>query len=182
MSAVSSPARMIHRCAWFSVCVAIAFASSPVGATVLQGPIDHLPEAVVVFTWGDGPHDLAQEWSLANPYFGGWFYGSTYTTMSNADVYTFTGLSDPTTVTNADSFPYSDSAVIGREGDCVFFRGTNGYYGAWRIDAIDPTGGNTPPYADLSGRWYFQDNGTGNFSEASPVQATTWGTIKALLK
>jgi hypothetical protein len=167
----------------FGWCLAVLLimASSPVGATVLTGPIVDLPEATVTFYWGDGAHDLYQQWSVANKT-SGWFYGSTYVGTSNADVYTYSGLTDPTMVTNAESFTYNDSAVMASEGDCVFFRGTNGFYGAWRIDTIDPLPGQVPPYAELNGQWYFQDNGTGNFSQATPVQGATWGAIKALLK
>jgi len=165
------------------LCLLIAVAPSRSGATVLQGPIVNLPEAYVVFTWGDGQHDLYQEWSVANANLGrGWFYGSTYFPgMSNADVYVYPNLPDPTMVTNAETFTYDNVALIASEGDCVFFRGLNGYYGVWRIDAIDPLP-NPPPYGELDGRWYFQDDGTGNFSQPTPVAASTWGSIKALLK
>jgi len=180
MSAVCSPTRLFHRCGWF-LCLSIALASSPVGATVLTGPLSHVPEAVGLFTWGDGVHDLYQQWSIANSN-AGWFYGSSYVGTSNADVYTYPGLTDPTMITNAESFTYSNVVTMGSEGDCVFFRGTNGYYGAWRIDLINPIAGGQPPYGELNGQWYFQSDGTGNFSQASPVEPSTWGSIKALLK
>ena len=160
--------------------VLLVLTSLPVGATVLQGPIVDLPEGTGLFTWGDGIHDLYQQWSVANVNFSGWFYGSSYFGTSNADVYTYPGLTDPTTITNAESFTYSTVTVNASEGDCVFFRGTNGFYGAWRIDTIDPL--PKGPLAELNGRWYFQDDGTGNFSQATPVEGTTWGAIKALLK
>ena len=37
-----------------------------------------------------------------------------------------------------------------------FFIESNGYYGAWAIDAIDPTGEEFP-VAELDGRWYFRE-------------------------
>jgi len=181
MFTIRSSARWIERFR-FGWClgVLLIMASSPVGATVLTGPIVDLPESVGLFYWGDGTHDLYQQWSVANVKFSGWFYGSTYSGTSNADVYTYPGLTDPTMVTNAESFTYNSVVVQASEGDCVFFRGTNGFYGAWRIDAIDPLPGGFP-YAELNGQWYFQDDGTGNFSQATPVQGSTWGAIKARL-
>jgi len=50
----------------FGWCLAVLLimASSPVGATVLTGPIVDLPEATVTFYWGDGAHDLYQQGRL----------------------------------------------------------------------------------------------------------------------
>ena len=152
-------------------------------STVLTGEIIDLPESTGLFYWGDGIHDLFQQWSARVTDSSGWFYGSTYSGTSNADVYVYRQLTDPTTVTNAEVFPYTDVVDWAGEGDSVFFRGTNGYYGAWRIDSIDPLPGG-PPYAELDGRWYFQDDGSGCFAAdcgATAVEASTWGSIKALM-
>jgi hypothetical protein len=59
---------------------------------------------------------------------------------------------------------------MAEEGDTVFFRGLNGYYGAWRIDDIIP--GNPPhmyPYTYLYAQWYFQDDRSANFCSSTPV-------------
>ena len=113
----------------------------------------------------------------------GWFYGSNYHD-SNADVYVYPGLDDPTTIADASVFVYCDSSsetcpspygssssAWAQEGDTVFFRGVNGKYGAWKIENIynDPT--NSMDYAALDGTWYFQDDGTGNFSDLAPIIA-----------
>jgi hypothetical protein len=155
-------------------------AVSSVNATVLSAPISDLPESSGLFYWGDGVHDLYQQWSVYYPDSSGWFYGSTHS-WSNADVYVFRGLADPTTITDATVSNYTNLVDWAGEGDTVFFRGTNGFYGAWRIDSIYPLWGGPHPAA-LSGRWYFQDDGTGCFSgdcAPTPVQATTWGRVKA---
>ena len=149
-------------------------------ATLLTGAINDLPESGAYGTgsyyWGDGVNDLFQEWS-ANTMLPegsginyGWFYASNYSN-SNADVYLYSGLADISTITDASIFSYTTAdAILGGEGDTVFFRGTNGYYGAWRIDDIyvNPAG-NVFPYTFLTGQWYFQDDGTGNFSDSPPI-------------
>ncbi len=130
---------------------------------VLTGPIIDLPESRCIFSWGDGIHNLEHEWSLRAYYNSGWFYGSDYS-WSNADVYVYSGLSDITTIADASVFPYVKShAVAAYEGDYVFFRGVNGYYGAWRIDDVYPSSAPGVPYAYLNGQWYFQDDGTACF-------------------
>jgi len=137
----------------------------PAQPAVLSGPIDRLPESVKLLAWGDGIHNLFQEWSVKNWESSGWFYGSAYSSSSNADVYVYVGLTNPTTVANAAVFTYSRQSVWASEGDTVFFRGTNGYYGAWRIDDVYPTGNppGSPPYAYLRARWYFQSDGSASF-------------------
>jgi hypothetical protein len=79
-------------------------------ATVLTGPITDLPEGVSPFYWGDGVNDLYQTWSVRQFDSSGWFYGTDYYPwVSNADVYIYRGLTDPTGITNAETFPYSNS-------------------------------------------------------------------------
>ena len=131
------------------------------GATVLTGLLEGVPESVGVVTWGDGINDLSQQWSVRDLDMSGWFYGSQG--GSNADVFVYSGLTDIRTVTDASVFSYSVSTVLAFETDYVFFRGQNGYYGAWRIDDVYPSGGSSLPYAYLDGQWYFQDDGTASF-------------------
>ena len=145
-------------------------------ATLLTGTINDLPESSGLYYWGDGINDLFQDWSTntvlpegSGKHYG-WFYAS-YANWSNADVSVYSGLTDPTTVTDASIFTYvTTTAILGGEGDTVFFRGINGYYGAWRIDDIylNPAG-NVFPYTFLTGQWYFQDDGTGDFSDSAPI-------------
>ena len=159
-----------------------ALLASPSHATVLTGAIVDLPEWIPGFTWGDGAHSLYQTWSVYIASEAGYFYGAGHEALSTADVHVSPGLIDPTTITDAESFTYTHDYATASEGDCVFFRGTNGYYGVWRIDAIDPLPG-PGAFAKLSGQWYFQDNRTGDFSHGpTAVRGATWGAIKAIYR
>ena len=155
----------------------LLFFASVAGATVLSGAIVEL-RASTGFSWGDGAHDLNQVWSVNEPESSGFFFGSAL--GSNADIYVYRGLTDPTHVMDAQSLPYTAQSDWAGEGDMVFFRGTNGYYGAWRIDAITPCPGEG--CAVLSGQWYFQDDGGADFSGGVPVHVWTWGEIQGLFR
>jgi hypothetical protein len=171
----------------FALALALSCAGAAAAHTaVLSGPLINVPESRGVFTWGDGVNDLFQQWSYRTSG-SGWFYGSTYFYTSNADVFVYHGLANPTAITNAESFPYTDSSAAGVPGDTVFFRGMNGRYGAWAIAAIDvialpPAPG---PWSVLSGTWYFQTDGSGCFAASCGVTGTTqrtWGRIKQLYR
>ncbi len=149
--------------------------SVSVNATVLTGTINGLPESQGPYYWGDNINDLYQEWSGRYIDLSGWFYPSNHSVIdSNVDVYRFIGLSDPTTVSDATGFAYTtNDAIWAEEGDTVFFKGTNGYYGAWRIDDIYSSGCAYTPWMCLNGQWYFQDDGSGNFSSALVPEPST---------
>lgn len=140
-------------------------------ATVLTGEINAMVSETS-FSWGNGTDDLFQTWSTTG-WHSGYFYGSTsHQTRSNAGIYVVAGLTDPTTI-DASLLSYTTSGYLrATSGDTVFFKGTNGYYGAWRIDDIDNTtevvqGVEIGSLGLLTGQWYFQDDGTGNFSDSS---------------
>lgn len=157
--------------------------ASPAEGTVLAGPITNLPESSGAYCWGDGLHNLCQDWSYRTAD-SGWFYGSSYS-WSNADIYIARGLADPTTVNNADSFAYTDAVDWANEGDSVFFRGRNGFYGAWQIIRIDPLPNIPAPRGALTGKWYFQTDGTGCFTGGcgvTPARHVTWGSLKAIYR
>ena len=140
---------------------------STVHSTVLTGPLQDVPESIGTFSWGDGLHNLFQQWSVMAADYAGWVYGTSYTYTSNADVYVASDMTDPTTVADASSFTYTDTYQYMEEGDTVFFRGANGYYGAWSVADIYPSASDAywpPPRAYLNGTWYFQSDGSGNFS------------------
>lgn len=145
-------------------------------ATVISGSIINLPESAgFPFYWGDGSNDLYQEWSAAATGVmatNGWFYGSTYS-WSNADIYVYANLSDPTSISDATGFTYASSAIKAEEGDTVFFHGTNGYYGAWYIEDIYPNLTSAGPESFLTGQWYFQDNKSGDFTTGATVPEPT---------
>ena len=153
----------MRRTTFMLIATLIIVVAPRVRADVLTGPINDLPESSGPFYWGDGTNDLYQMWSTANAPSTGWFYASDYS-WSNADIYVYAGLTDPTTISDATVFSYTTSgAVVAWEGDTVFFRGTNGYYGAWRLDDFYPSDDGSFPYSYLDAQWYFQDDGSGNF-------------------
>ena len=66
---------------------------------------------------------------------------------------------DPLEVVAAENFDYTHEAVQAFEGDTVFFRGRNGFFGAWTITEIEGA-----QDAVLSGTWYFRADGGGDFT------------------
>lgn len=132
-----------------------------------QNPPYNYSDAMVTLSWGDGSHNLTAQWEYASSYGSGVtgkFYGSDRT-HCNADVSYGQALGDniPGT-TDASGYYYRTSSSTAKwdpftAKETVFWRGENGYYGAWRIDGIGVT--NFPPYQGgrLSGVWYFQTNG-----------------------
>jgi hypothetical protein len=137
-------------------------------ADVITGSIVMAREAIDTVTWGDGIHNLSQGWSIALFDTSGWFYGSAYS--NNVDVFN-AGRVDPATISNAEAFPYTSAAVQGFVGETIFFRGTNGYYGAWTIDEIRSPSHSGAGGSYLNGTWYFQANGTGNFVPGTNVNS-----------
>ena len=126
---------------------------------VMTGPIELIEESVGIFVWGDSINQLCQQWSVARWNQSGWFYGGSYIT-STADVYVLSAAIDPLSVVAAENFNnVSSDAVEAYEGDTVFFRGRNGFFGAWTIEIIE---GDRD--ALLSGTWYFKAGGGGDFT------------------
>jgi len=124
---------------------------------VLYGPISEIQESRVDWIWGDSINWLCQQWSERTGS-SGWFYG-TSRPWSNADVFVLESSVDPLSVVAAENFAYTTDSVFAFEGDTVFFRGTNGFFGAWTIDQIDDQTHET-----LSGTWYFKAGGGGDFT------------------
>lgn len=132
-------------------------------SVVLTGNISGSGEWSVPVTWGDGIHDLYQIWSVGDGDQSGFAYG-TFVAESNVDVYN-AGVVDPLTVADASAFIYTNTNVEFLEGETLFFRGRNGYYGAWVIDNIYPSNsGRRGSSTYLDGRWFFQGNGGSDFT------------------
>ena len=127
---------------------------------VLAGQIEGIPESHGIVVWGDSLNKLCQQWSVALFDQSGWFYG-TSRPWSSADVYVLAAPNDPLSVIAAENFEYTAGAVQAFEGDTVFFRGRNGFFGAWTITVIE--GAND---AELTGDWYFKAGGGGDFTSA----------------
>ncbi len=124
---------------------------------VLYGPISDIPESRSNWIWGDSVNWLCQQWSSRTAD-SGWFYGTSFP-WSNSDVFVLESPSDPLAVVAAENFAYTTDSVFASEGDTVFFRGRNGFFGAWTIGQIDD-----PTQKLLSGTWYFKAGGSGNFT------------------
>jgi hypothetical protein len=137
---------------------------------VLSGSFAGSGEWTVPVAWGDGVNELRHIWSVGDGENSGYAYG-TWVSESNVDIYN-AGVVDPLTVTDASAFIYSQTFVEFFEGETVFFRGQNGFYGAWIIDDmyLNPVSGG--PATLLDARWYFVPGGGDDFTvTASPVEA-----------
>jgi len=140
-------------------------------ANVISGDINSLQEAHL-FTWGNSNENIQSSWSLAalSPIDGVqsvWAYGSNRSWASNADIYIYSGPADITSITNAATFNYSSQPQEANIGDAIFFRGLNNFYGAWKINSFSIIKPDEDPMdwaLFMTGKWYFQDNGTDNFS------------------
>lgn len=151
-------------------------------AEVLSGRIDNLLESTT-FCWGDSQHELFTQYSAHDKETDGWFYGRLYS-WSNVDIYVYEDPGLNIGEVDATNFPYSPGSELAGEGDTVFFRGVNGLYGAWRIDAVEPSTDTPGRFCTLRGYWFLQTDGTGLFS-GSPVvnqERTSWGEVKALYR
>ncbi len=153
----------------FLVCLAVGCAACDGGGSssansnsaaigLVSGALVNIPESRGNWTWGDTINGLCQQWSVARFEVSGWFYGTSYP-WSSADVYVLKAPADPLSVIAAENFTYTDDSVEAEEGDTVFFRGRNGYFGAWTIIEIEGRIGAT-----LSGDWYFNSGGGGDFT------------------
>ncbi len=127
---------------------------------VMTGQIERIPESRGIFVWGDSINQLCQQWSAARVNQSGWFYGTSNPT-SSADVYVLAAPNDPLSVVAAENFDYMTGAVEAHEGDTVFFRGRNGFFGAWTITAVEGDRDSV-----LTGEWYFKAGGGGDFTSA----------------
>jgi hypothetical protein len=154
-------------------------ASNSVCASIISGTISNWQESGPTQTIGDGTNHVSLEWSI-NTYDRGWFYGSDYS--GDTDVAYATGITDISQISDASIFsftstytgPHCDADCYASDiGDFLIWRNINtGYYGVLRIDDIVVTNMMTP-IADLNGTWWFQTDGTANFS-AVPLPAAVW--------
>jgi hypothetical protein len=107
-------------------------------------------------------------WSIAAWGRSAWFYGGKYP-WSTVDVFVLDSTVDPLSINAAENFDYTNDSVLAKLGDTVFFKGRNGYFGAWTITSIDGAAGET---ATMSGTWYFRPGGGGDFTRDLSQGAT----------
>jgi hypothetical protein len=142
--------------------------ASPGQATVITGTITDWPESGPVLEIGDGTSHVRFWWSI-NTTDRGWFYGSGYPPV-DSDVAFATGVSDISQIADASIFSYTPS-FIGPQcdadcdtdgvGDFIVWRHVlTGHYGVLRVDDIR----GADALAVLDGTWWFQSDGSGDFS------------------
>jgi|tagenome__1003787_1003787.scaffolds.fasta_scaffold20254824_1 hypothetical protein len=170
---------MCTRIALQSATLALLFAAA-VHAEILSGPISHWPESEASFSWGDGVHDLYEDWSVRVPDSQGYVYGTQYYPFdANADVAN-AGPIQAWMIPDASVYSYSTTPITFTEGDLLLFRGLNGYYGAWKTLDVYPNPTGAYPHAYLDGTWYFQSDGSPNLApEPSGVTTIAAGMLLA---
>lgn len=138
-----------------------------------KNPPYNYPDANVTWAWGDGLHNLQAQWQydnamttiLGHPV--GRFFGTSNTSCtadsSPQQVISNISLVDASTFSYATTYNFGEST---NPKYTLFWRGTNGYFGAWRIEGMSATQ-LSPPYSGYVGRLnvthYFQTNGSPYF-------------------
>lgn len=149
-------------------------------AQIITGTLENFPDSGIK-QFGDGNNHVTLFYSQ-NINGRGWFYGDNFTGDSEV-AFAGSEITDVTQITNAESLTYfaesigphcdSDCDPEG-SGDFLVWRNKNtGYYGALRVDDIVffPSyiiqGFQYPDTWRLNATWYFQTNGTGDFSNST---------------
>lgn len=146
--------------------------SIPAQADIITGTITDWPESGPLEVIGDGTNSVSFFWSI-NTIDRGFFYGSTFT--GDSDVAYAAGVSDIADIVDAGLLTYvsggigpvcdADCATNG-VGDFIVMNNINtGHYGVMRVDDIIGNGLE----ATMNATWWFQTDGTGDFSGATPV-------------
>jgi hypothetical protein len=145
-----------------------------VQATVISGTITNWEGDGPAETIGDGVHRVTLYWSI-NTYDKGWFYrGYDLYDSALSKVAFATGVTDISQISDASIFSFFDTQGIGPycdadsdpdgTGDFIVWKNmTTGHYGVLRIDDIAVIDIHVP-LATLDGTWWFQTDGTGDFS------------------
>ena len=153
-----------------------AFFTLTTNASVISGTITDWQESSNIETIGDGTNHVSAWWSI-NTFDKGWLYGSVFT--ADSDVAFATGITDISQIIDASIFSFTsgstgphcdadcDPDVV---GDFVVWKNiSTNYYGVLRLDDI-------VGFTLLNATWWFQTDGTADFSSASvvPVPAAIW--------
>lgn len=169
----------------FAVLGVLLMASSA-QATVITGNINnwgYYADAPLLpwLSVGDGTNHVIFSWSLGVAPTG-FFYGSSFhgDFPYESDVAFATGVTNIFQIADASIFSFTDGSIgPNGVGDFIVARNiSTGHYGVIRIDNIqdtswsipDPSGGEIIYYeGNLNGTWWFQTDGTGDFSSVSSV-------------
>ena len=140
--------------------------------------------------FGDGTHSVALAWSVNIFDRSGFFYDSYYTQVAVA-----TGVSSINQITDASTYysttrsvnyvgPVFDVGYTGGLNSFIILKDTtDNYYGVVRIDDIFPyatpinNGIYGTSYSGLNATWWFQPNGTGDFSSATVPEPAALGLL-----
>jgi hypothetical protein len=152
---------------------------------IIGGTITDWKESGPVQTIGDNVNNVSLWWSI-NTFDRGWFYGSSFQ-PADSDVAFAEGVTDVSQISDASIFTFTDGSVgpfcdaecdPDQVGDFLVWKNINtGHFGVLRIDDIQ---GNSQE-ATLSGTWWFQTDGTGDFTSNSvPEPLTILGSATAL--
>ena len=154
-------------------------------AAVISGTITDWAEFSSTLTIGDGTNSVQTIWSQ-NTWDKGYFYGYGSGIVQTSEVAYANGITDIAQITDASVFSFEAGSVgplcdadcdPSGVGDFVVMRDINtGYYGVLRIDDI----AGFFPDGTLDGTWWFQTDGTGNFSVV-PIPAAAWLFGSALI-
>jgi hypothetical protein len=166
---------MRRRLALAAIPLVLLFTALPVQAgPILTGSITDWVESSPPIVIGDGIDGVTLWWSI-NTWDRGWFYGSMYTDRTT-DVAVATDITDVAQITDAGAFSFTD-LYVGPicDADCtgtgvgtflVFRNILTMHYGVLRVDDIVGAGAYQ---AYLNATWWFQSDGSGDFSDGQSV-------------
>jgi len=125
---------------------------------------------------GDGTNHVTFSWSLGVAPTG-FFYGSSFHDdfLYESDVAFATGVTNVSQIADASIFSFTDGSIgPNGVGDFIVARNiSTGHYGVLRIDDIQDQSWNDGFFdhreGTLNGSWWFQTDGTGDFSSVSSV-------------
>lgn len=129
---------------------------------LLFGSFEGVTESRGQWIWGDSVNVLCHQWSRGGFNTHGWFYG-TNVSWSSADIYVLGQETDPLSIIAAENFDFTVGSALAQVGDTVFFRGRNGFFGAWTIGEIVGDDDDAVT-STMSGTWYFRADGGGDFT------------------
>jgi len=121
-----------------------------------------------VLTIGEGPHQVTVNWSI-NTFNKGWF------SAPGNEIAHAVGITDISQITDASQFSFVSSGSVGPVcdaecsptgvGEFVIIRNqSSNFYGVLRVDEINVVSIVPPLEGYVSGRWWFQTNGSADFS------------------
>jgi hypothetical protein len=141
---------------------------------IISGTITGFVESGPSVPFGDAINHVTLWWSISHTDVG-WFYGSSYTQVKDTDVAYATGVTDISQITDGSAFsftsswlgPIYDADARGGIGDFLVLRNiVTGHYGVIRVDDISAGGAWV---ATLDATWWFQPDGSADFSDGHTV-------------